>query len=178
MATVLIMALKEESQGLFEKHNVTPYYCGIGLINAAHLTQKLITENKAHTVINLGTAGSHKLPVGSLVECTSFVQRVPHHFYSVKGKKITVEPSTELQTVTCGSADFIDKVQPLVECDIMDMEAYAMAYVCQQLKVKFTSIKYITDNSDENKPGGLRENWLAQLEKGSLALWEQYKKLI
>lgn len=178
MATLLIMALKEEAQGLFEAENINPHYCGIGLVKAAFVTQQLILEKKPERVINLGTAGSHTLPAGSLVECTSFVQRTPHDFYPIKAKILTVESITNLTKAVCGSGDFIDRSQPLVSCDVMDMEAYAMAYVCSQLKVKFTSIKFITDNSDEKQTGGLYKEWQAQLQKSAATLLEQYKKLI
>ncbi len=32
-----------------------------------------------------------------------------------------------------------------MECDVMDMEAYALAKVCLLERVAFTSVKYVTD---------------------------------
>ena len=174
MATLLIMALKEESQQLFEAQGVQPNYCGIGQVNASFWTQKLIVEQRPTRIINLGSVGSHTFKQGELVECTSFVQRPAHDFYPISSKILKVPPVTQLPKAICGTADFIEKAQPLVSCDVMDMEAYAMAYVCEKYKVEFVSIKYVTDYSDTN----IKQDWHAHLKKCSEKLFAEYIKLI
>ncbi len=144
---LLVLALKEESQGLFEAAGFQPFYCGVGAIKASHSLTSRIAAHKPKHVINLGTAGSRIHSPNSLVECRQFIQRVPHDFMPLKAKIINVEPITSLTQVLCGSADFIEKSEPVIPCDIFDMEAYALAYVCQQMQTKFTAIKYISDQS-------------------------------
>ena len=174
MATLLIMALPEESQLVFENNGHKPFYCGVGQTKAAFFTHKLITEQKIKHVINLGTAGSHRFKQGDLVECTSFIQRRANDFYPIKSPTLKTNPRTDLPAAVCGTGDFIETAKPLVPCDVMDMEAYAMAFVCQQLKVDFTSIKYVSDSSDEH----MVKHWQACLQDAATKLFNEYKKLI
>ena len=80
--------------------------------------------------------------------------------------------------LVCGSGDnFVDGV-PMEsyifggewKCDVVDMEAYALAKVCYHYKVPFVSFKYITDNADETSPN----DWLENCDKGI----EEFKKVL
>ena len=173
MATLLIMALKQESQNIFETNNIQPFYCGVGLLKAAFTAHKLILEHKPDRLINLGTAGSTQFKQGEIVECTSFVQRYPNNHFPLKSKILKSTAISQLQHVACGSGDFIELNQPLVQCDVMDMEAYALAYVCEQLGVQFNSIKYISDNSDAQ----LSSHWHSNLQDAAQKLFNEYQKI-
>ena len=205
---LLLMALPQESQGLFEAAGIKVYYTGVGKIKSTYAAAKLIEAHKPQWILNLGTAGSKKVAPGTLVECSRYVQRDP--LFSEDGKNSVVSDSggfispsepkqffpaskksampsrplfsqkifksdalTALPQVTCGTADFIEYAEPLVECDIFDMEAYALAYVCEQTKVKFNSIKFVTDSSDKN----VVKDWNQNLKPAAQALYEQYLKL-
>ena len=48
----------------------------------------------------------------------------------------------------CGSGDSFVMSEIAMECDVMDMEAYALAKVCLLEGVAFTSVKYVTDGAD------------------------------
>ena len=120
----------------------------------------------------MGTAGSLSFNQGEIVECTSFVQRLPYKNSLKIMPSIEVEAKTKLKKTICGTGDFIEINECLTKCDVMDMEAYAMAYVCQQYQVPFTSIKYISDHSNEN----LLADWNRHLKLGAEALLENYKK--
>lgn len=182
MATLLIMALKEESQQLFEDNHITPHYCGVGQVKAAYFTHKLILEHKPRRIVNLGTAGSHRLPQGSLVECTSFVQRPANGFFLIPSATLLVEPVTGLPAACCGTADFVSMETPteisrkktLAEYDVMDMEAYAIAYVCRQLQVPFTCLKYVSDSSD----AATVTDWKRSLRPAAESLLREYRKII
>jgi adenosylhomocysteine nucleosidase len=173
MATLLIMALPEESQKRFEHARIEVHYCGIGMLNAAYITHKLITEQNPSKIINLGTAGSFKLKKGDLVECSSFVQRFASKSVIPGYQKIeSANFITKLQKVVCGTGDFI-QTEESTYFDIMDMEAYAMAYVCKKLNVNFHAIKFISDNSNENT----LSDWKKNLEQASEALFQTYQDL-
>ena len=45
-----------------------------------------------------------------------------------------------------------------IECDIVDMEAYAIAKVCKKYDVNFKCFKYISDKADENAASDWKEN--------------------
>lgn len=172
MATLLIMALPQESQNLFESVQIFPAYCGVGQINAAYNTHKLILERNPKRIVNLGTAGSHTLAVGTLVECTTFIQRSPPDLTTVPAKILRTNPMTDLTTAVCGTADFISTSPAPETCDVMDMEAYAMAFVCEKFRVPFTSIKYVTDQSDTKTVA----DWKQNLLPAARTLLEQYQK--
>lgn len=173
MQTLVIMALKVESQGLFEAAGYSPFYCGVGSSKATHHLTKWIYEYKPQRVLNLGTAGSLRFNIGKLVECTSFVQRQTHDFLKMPFENLTSEPLTELPKVICGSADFIETSAPRTKCDIFDMEAYSLAYVCKKMNVKFNSIKYVTDSSNHK----VVEDWQKNLLPSAEALLNQLNEL-
>lgn len=54
----LIMALPNESKGLFEAEGIKVHYSGIGKINAAFKAFEVIQNTKCKTLLNLGSAGS------------------------------------------------------------------------------------------------------------------------
>ena len=137
-------------------------------------------------VINYGTAGSRELPVGELVDCTQFIQRDMDatQFGFLRGQTpfeetdslyngksiIVLDSNSEFNPIgkhyVCGTGDnFVDGV-PLESytfgdnwmCDVVDMEAYALAKVCYHYDISFISFKYITDNADEHSPKDWKDN--------------------
>lgn len=176
---LIVMALKNESQCRFENSGLQPFYCGIGLVKAAYsLTQKLSQvlcdpniKEKPNLIINLGTAGSFQHQQRELVEVSAFVQR--NHFLPAEKTKIELTTLTTLPKVICGSADTIESTSPIISSyyDIMDMEGYALAFVCQKFKIPFVSIKYISDNSNENTV----HDWKINLSDAAEKLESFYK---
>jgi adenosylhomocysteine nucleosidase len=111
-------------------------------------------------VINFGTAGSRRHPAGSMLECLAFVQRdmdvsglgVPLGTTPFDGD---VPARLELPSVlpqltpaVCGTGDSFATTQCAVECDVVDMEGYALAKVCWLERTKFTAVKCVTDGAD------------------------------
>ena len=73
---------------------------------------------------------------------------------------------------SCGSGDnFVDK-EIEMQVDVVDMEAYAIAKVCQKKSIKFRCFKYISDNADSNASN----NWKENLKKGSNLFYGFAKK--
>ena len=173
MQTLVVMALKVESQGLFEAAGFSPRYCGVGGVKATYNLTKWIYEHKRQRVINLGTAGSHTIKMRELVECITFKQRQPHDFMRTNSEIFSSEPISDLPQVICGSADFVEPARPLTECDVFDMEAYALAYVCKKMNVRFHSFKYVTDTSNES----LISDWQTNLKQSAETLLGQLRKL-
>lgn len=173
MATLVIMAVPEESQGLFEKAGYNVLYTGMGMVKASFHLSQFIHKYTPQRVINLGTAGSHQYAPGLVTECTAFVQRAPFNFLPLPSQKIFTTALTELTQVTCGSADFVETQKPITACDIFDMEAYALAYCCQELRVPFHSIKCISDKSDQNT----LKDWKKNLAFSAEQLLKEIKKI-
>jgi adenosylhomocysteine nucleosidase len=158
------MALPVESSGVFEAAGVPVLYCGVGKVNAAiALTQELARyaqrDEEMPLVVNFGSAGSRCHPSGTLVSCSAFVQRD----MDVRGLgfPLGVTPYDEapsmlifdpvfghLPAALCGSGDSFAMAEVEVDCEVLDMEAYALAKVCWHEDARFACVKYVTDGAD------------------------------
>lgn len=173
----LIMALPNESKGLFEQAQIAVHYSGIGKINAAFTAYDVIQKTGCKTILNLGTAGSSFFNAHELVEVKTFVQRdmdvsplgfevgvtpMDAHF----PHEIQLEPYfTDLPQGICGTGDNFETGQPKVNCNLVDMEGYALAKVCKKLDVRLISIKYITDGANDTAHLDWEENLLLGAQK-------------
>ncbi len=181
----LIMALPNESKGLFEQAGIQVHYSGIGKINAAFKAFEVIQKTGCKMLINLGSAGSSHFDAHSLVEVITFVQRdmdVSPLGFAVGvtpmdediPAEIHVQPHFEhLPKGICGTGDSFETGQPKVSCNLVDMEAYALAKVCQKLGVRLISVKYITDGANDTAHLDWEENLLLGAQK-LLALYQAH----
>lgn len=183
MKPLLVFALEQESQDVFGDFDVL--YTGVGKVNAAHAMAKRIYAKRPDLVINIGTAGSRKFPGGTIVNCTSFVQRdmdvTPLGFerfqtpFSHDPIKIVYGQRVEfLPEGVCGTGDNFDVSDVALQFDVVDMEAYALAVVCQREKIPFISIKYVSDGADE----GAHKDWNAALHHAAQKLREAVLKIV
>lgn len=173
----LIMALPNESKGLFEAQGIDVHYSGIGKVNAAFKAFEVIQNTGCKTLLNLGTAGSSHFDAHALVEVSQFVQRdmdvsplgfdvgltpMDQHFPGA----IELEPFFDhLPKGICGTGDSFETGQPKVPCQLVDMEGYALAKVCKKLGVRLISVKYITDGSNDTAHLDWEENLLLGAQK-------------
>jgi adenosylhomocysteine nucleosidase len=188
MSEILVVAaMKEEIQGLLEEEGAEVIYVGIGKVNAASVLAREIalrSANSIRLIVNFGTAGSTKFPTHSLVECDKFVQRDMD--LSPLGFKPGVTPFetdptviefekrlADLPSGICGTGDRFEIETPKVECDVVDMEGYALAKVAFRSNVPFLSVKYITDGSDANA----HNDWAANLPRAAQAFRDLYLRL-
>ena len=154
--TTLIIALPEESEGI-EGYSI--YLSGCGKVKATIATMEAIDAG-AKKIINYGTAGA----VGSisgLVEVTGYVDRDMD--VRPLGFRLGQTPFEEgirigRKGLVVGSGDSFAVGKPEIECDIVDMEAYAIARVCKKYDVEFRCFKYISDKADENAASDRNEN--------------------
>jgi adenosylhomocysteine nucleosidase len=177
--TLVVMALPVESDGVFEAAQVSVLFCGVGKVNAAIcLTRELAryawSEQPMPLVVNFGSCGSRCHPRGALLGCHEFVQRdmdvsglgfelgvTP---YEEAPARLTFEPVfTALPAAVCGSGDSFAMRETLVECEVLDMEAYALAKVCYEEGAGFACAKYVTDGAD----GAAPEDWRTNVHKAA-----------
>jgi adenosylhomocysteine nucleosidase len=183
------MALQVEGQGVFERAGIPVLYTGVGKVNAAWaLTRKLSEYRYANQsmplVLNFGTAGSRCFPTHTLVACNAFVQ----HDMDVSGlgfrRGITPFDETParielpvvfpgLQHAVCGSGDSFVTGEPAVDCEVVDMEAYALAKVCALEHAQFACVKYVTDGADH----AAGEDWQANLHRAAERFMACYRRL-
>jgi adenosylhomocysteine nucleosidase len=179
MSILIVMALPSENQYL---HIASPdypvLYTGVGKINAAVKLTKFLAllpqaELVALKILNLGSAGSHKYDIGSLVNATLFLQhdmnvtalgfdemQTPfEENIAVVGERIADFPSD-----TCYSGDSF--IVDHKGWSLIDMEGYALAKVANMFGCPFYCVKVVTDgaNNDANN------DWITNVEKTSAAL--------
>ena len=156
MITSFIIALPEEAEGL-KGHSI--YLSGCGKVNATIATMEAIDAG-AKKIINYGTAGAVG-DISGLVEVTGYVDRDMD--VRPLGFRLGQTPFEEgirigRRGLVVGSGDSFAIGKPEIECDIVDMEAYAIARVCKKYDVEFKCFKYISDNADENAASDWKEN--------------------
>lgn len=164
---LLVFALEAEAQDQFMEF--PKLFCGIGKVNAATGLAMALAERKyaqghyPRVVVNLGSAGSSLLPRGHLINCTGFVERdmdvtalglppyvTKHETPAVLRYGLRAPDYVE---AVCGSGDSFVAENPALAhtrpWQIVDMEAYALAKICQRQQVSFGCVKYVTDGADE-----------------------------
>ena len=175
---LIVCALEQETQGQLEDYRVL--YTGVGKVNATLELTKVLQRAHLHylppmpeLVINYGTAGSRKLPIGELVDCTKFIQRdmdvtglgfMNHQTPFESPNKMVLLSTSEFNPIgknyTCGTGDsFVENIRKGdSNIDVFDMESYSLAKVCGHYEVPFISFKYITDNANKSSSKDWEEN--------------------
>jgi adenosylhomocysteine nucleosidase len=184
---LVVMALSVESAGVFEGAGVPVLYCGVGKVNAAiALTRELRRYVEASRpfplVLNFGSAGSRIHPTGSLIACHEFVQRDMD--VSGLGFALGVTPFDEapavlhfeprfrhLPSALCGSGDSFATGACVMDCAVVDMEAYALAKVCWLEKAPFACAKYVTDGADH----AAADHWRSNVHKAAEDFFRLYQ---
>ena len=137
---------------------------GVGKINAAYHTMKIIQANRPRLLINFGTAGGLADGVDELVEVGSVVQRdmdLRTLGFPLGTTPFDPQPDEIMLPetgVVCGTGDDFVHSVPDITCDIVDMELYAIAKVAVREGVPLRAFKYISDKADESAPTDWKEN--------------------
>jgi adenosylhomocysteine nucleosidase len=179
----LIVALPDEFNIKELKYDFPVIFSGVGKLNAAQAANEAIRIHNPELVINLGTAGAINKSPGELLEIREVVQRdmdarplsprgeIPfeHGFHILQSK---------FGDYKCGTGDsFVTNVDPwFVESgiEVIDMELYGIAYVCQKHNIPWRSVKYITDKVGSNSG----DEWQKHLKLASSALNAHLPKII
>ena len=128
-------------------------------------------------VINVGSAGSHSFDAGVIVCITEFIQRdmdaramgfalgqTPFEAHSSIEYGIAIN---DLPLATCFTGDsFVTEAHPHFHLEVIDMEAYALANVCQRLNVPFLCLKFITDGAN----GEAADDWQQSVKLSAIQL--------
>ncbi|WJE87982.1 hypothetical protein YFHUAIHA_CDS0109 [Phage C48C1] len=150
MPDIILVALEIETPNMSRWDNV--FFTGVGKVNAAMVAAQLIERHKPNVVWNFGTAGGITVDSG-IHEVTKFVQRdmvcggigcdpgqTPFESGIVLG---------EGEGLTCSTGDnFVSDPNLEIPADLVDMESYAIAKVCERAGVEFRCYKYVSDQAD------------------------------
>jgi len=187
---LIVMALPVESQSIFERAGVPVLFSGLGKVNAAMaLMRRLMQYRSAHQplprVVNFGSAGSRQFDTGALVACRRFVQRdmdvsalgfaLGHTPFEDLPAELQFPPVfTHLPEGLCGSGDSFETGAARLHCEVVDMEAYALAKVCRREQVGFAAAKFVTDGGDASA----HQDWSANLPLAAAAFRALYDRLV
>ena len=182
---LVVFAMREEAGGLFDEGPSPVLYTGVGKINSAYALTRALLKRRPALVLDFGTVGSPRLPAHALVECTRFIQRdmdvsplgLPRGTTPFDDLPAALEVPRrlpELREAVCGSADHFVSGHEVGDCDVVEMEAYALAKVCRLEGVDFMAVKYVTDGGDLSA----HVDWAANLPRAARAFRDIYERVL
>ena len=143
-------------------------YTGIGKVNAAFWATKIILERKPKLLLNVGTAGVlAKKNLGKVHEVRSVIERdffamplaergtVP---FDGSGNEFILD-SQGLKVATGDS--FVTENDPWLvqhQVDLVDMELFAIAKVCNKLGVSCKALKFGSDLANSSATADWKES--------------------
>ena len=170
-----------DSEAAEEFHDVNKLIIGVGKVNAAYELTKAIYYKRPKLIVNLGSAGSNIFKRGEVVCCIKFLQRdmdatglgfqpyqIPFSDTPVilnHGIKIK-----DLPEGICGSGDNFETAHFCSDYNVVDMEAYSLAFVAMKEQIPFLCLKYISDGAD----GTAANDWNVQVHNAAVA----FKKIL
>jgi len=179
---VVLTAIDNELKKERAPDGVEVIYTGVGKVNAASAATLALLVLRPKLIINYGTAGKIAHIHNGLVEVADVVQRDMAAMPLAPRGRTPFSPeldrlSSGFGNVVCGTGDsFVTSVDPwLVEnkIDIVDMELFAIAQVCQRFGVPWRGFKFITDAADENAA----DHWNENVANGEDLFWDELKKI-
>lgn len=175
MNDIVVVALESEVPELFKQYR-NIHTIGVGKVNAAINTMRLINYYRPGRVINIGTAGGITVQAG-----IHRINTVWQHDVNLMplGLKPGVHLSDPDNVLTipgdgkiCGTGDlFVTEPNKLrIKCDIVEMEAYSVVKACQAVGAEVEVWKYISDAANGTAP----KTWAESVAAGE----ELYRKIL
>lgn len=181
---LIVAALPQESQGRFEQLNYPVLYTGVGKINATYTLTSVLSKfppNKPKVILNLGTAGSfqHKpkqvIQISHVYQADMLCEPLASKYctpYEDNSFYIQLKfYSSQLLSGSCGTSDRFITTKENFFWDVFDMEAYALAKVCNNFMIPFISLKAVSDS-------GKKSDWKENLNDCSKLLLSEASKVI
>lgn len=160
MRILLAIALPVEVAGYDFKHScVDVIYTGVGKLNAYRAVRKALRDRHYDVIINAGTCGSRKFPIGTVQYPTILKQGDAFTSNSFKAKTLFTSSSIYKKDITLLTSDnFISCVpssdgstalpDTVKDYDLFDMEGYAVASAAEFMPKHCFFIKLVSDNLD------------------------------
>lgn len=164
MSNILLVSATKLEHHDEELFGIPIHIIGVGKVNAAISTYKLIKKYKPSYVVNFGSCGNlkhHK--VGQVYR----IGEIYDDFYGcvVPEHDSFKVSNSEYKLFTTDT--FYDKFatysnsyhQNINRCDFVDMEGYSIAKICRDENISVSLYKWVSDN-------GSTEDWLANAAVG------------
>jgi adenosylhomocysteine nucleosidase len=183
MSKILILtAIDDELDKSRAPEGIEVVYSGVGKVNAASAATLALLVLRPSLVINYGTAGKINGKVDGLVEVAHVVQRDMMAMPLAPRGHTPFSPDLDRLSsghgdVICGTGDsFVTSSDPWLDennIDIVDMELFAIAHVCERHAIPWRAFKFITDEANDIAA----EHWTAKIADGQDMFWDAVKKL-
>jgi len=154
---------------------------GVGKVKSAYYLTEVINQGQPDLVINVGTAGSIDRQVGDILVCRHFIDRDMEKLanlgveYEIDSSALLAEKGYCMHWAgegVCNTGDtFLTELSD-VTGDVVDMEAFAQAFVCRARKAPFIAVKYVTDIIGQNSV----KQWEDKLMDACRGLGEFFEK--
>jgi nucleoside phosphorylase len=180
-AKPFIKDLKKVAENIFEG-DYRVIISGTGLVNMAAATVRTISELNFNKIINLGIAGAvndhftagqvikaKKFNIFSSVDIPDSSQNIWENSYPSLGQSNDISLYTSLHPVW--NEQDKNKLKEL-NADLLDMEAYAFAKVCNEHQVDFEVIKAISDSLHKKS----QKEFLVNAQKAIEELYQYFHK--
>jgi adenosylhomocysteine nucleosidase len=160
-----VMAVPQE-YGSALKTRITPLFTGVGPVEAAVSVAAALTELKAadrlpQLVVSLGSAGSRRLPQLQVFQATAISYRdmdatalgfelgeTPFLRLPPVLKPGMLIPGIPGATLSTGATVISGKAYDLIDCDMVDMESYAVLRACQRFDLPLIALRGISDGAE------------------------------
>ena len=161
---LIFVALPEELDR--RKISAPVIYTGVGLSNAAVIACEAVLKYRPTLVINYGSAGalsnvSGLLTVSDVCQRDADCSPLRERGYMLGENVLYYSSSTAGNGVRCGSGNnFVTNPDAWTRehCDIVDMELWSIAKVCERFNIPWISKKWISDNADSQAGHTWEEN--------------------
>jgi len=164
---LFVFALESEAGNFFNDYQVI--FTGIGKINATLAVTQAIEKLKPELIINLGTAGSNVFSKYSIINCSQFIQRdmdvrgLGFELYKTPLNNVPIifeygEKLAPIQHGICGTGDSFETKLNDKPYNVVDMEAYSLAFVAKTYNIPFLCLKFISDGADDSAAENWKEN--------------------
>jgi adenosylhomocysteine nucleosidase len=174
---LVLTAIDDELDTARAPDGVEVIYTGVGKINAASAATLALLVLRPSLVVNYGTAGRINESLSGLLEVSDVIQRDMMAMPLAPRGRVPYSPELDRlssgQTgVVCGTGDsFVTTADPwLIEnkIDIVDMELFAIAQVCQRHSLPWRAFKFITDDANDLA----HQDWVANVKDGESLFWD------
>ncbi|MEM7270492.1 MAG: 5'-methylthioadenosine nucleosidase [Pseudomonadota bacterium] len=167
MSNLIFVALEDEFPARLAP-NLTVVYTGVGKVNASLTAAAALAKHKPSLAINFGSAGAVTPGISGLVECGAAVQRDMdlRPLGCQLGETYGDPPPHDIRWTDgpiVGTGDSFAAETPELPCDLVDMEAYALAKACARANVPFRCLKFVSDSANEEAAG----DWEANKARGA-----------
>ena len=179
---LVLTAIDDELDKARAPDGVEVIYTGVGKINAASAATLALLVLRPSLVVNYGTAGRINESLSGLLEVSDVIQRDMMAMPLAQRGRVPYSPELDRlssgQTgVVCGTGDsFVTTADPwLIEnkVDIVDMELFAIAQVCQRHSLPWRACKFITDDANDLA----HQDWVANVKDGESLFWDALTQL-